>query len=202
MGKKWLLSLAVGVAIFTAVTFAIFYYWDIDNNNKWSTFFSFTSTFGIAATIGIYYSQKNDENKKTENIKNSLFFNLDPIIKGIDDLLELINDNGESNIYLYSTRGKLTVCRETTGAGFNIEKYNQINELDIYHSKLLSIDFVAAQAVIALKEQLKKYNNSIDSLMLEAEKNKELPIKKSILLTSFNGLSNLKIIKMWVPVIK
>ncbi|MGF7480297.1 hypothetical protein [Providencia sp. SP181] len=76
MNRSWLLNIALGVAIFFAITYAIFFYWNIDNNNKWSTFFSFTSTFGIVATITIYFLQKKHsielENKKNERIDSSI----------------------------------------------------------------------------------------------------------------------------------
>lgn len=65
MSKWWLLYMAFGVAIFIAVTYAIFSYWDIGDGNKWSTFFSFISAFGIFATIGVYLLQRKD-NEKTE----------------------------------------------------------------------------------------------------------------------------------------
>ncbi|MFH6839055.1 MULTISPECIES: hypothetical protein [Providencia] len=64
MKRSWLLYIALGVAIFFAITYAIFFYWNIDNNNKWSTFFSFTSTFGIVATIVVYWLGKADLDKK------------------------------------------------------------------------------------------------------------------------------------------
>ncbi|EOL5891976.1 hypothetical protein VU602_02785 [Providencia stuartii] len=64
MKRSWLLYIALGIAIFFAITYAIFFYWNIDNNNKWSAFFSFTSTFGIVATIVVYCLGKSDLDKK------------------------------------------------------------------------------------------------------------------------------------------
>ncbi|MDC5888650.1 hypothetical protein [Proteus mirabilis] len=70
MKRSWLLYIALGVAIFFAITYAIFFYLNIDNNNKWSTFFSFTSTFGIVATICVYWWQKKDsENSEKKRQK-------------------------------------------------------------------------------------------------------------------------------------
>ncbi|TPX00440.1 hypothetical protein FKN07_00345 [Proteus mirabilis] len=72
MSKKWLTFLVVAVIVLMVVTFAIFFYWNIDDNNKWSTFFSFTSTFGILATIFVYYMQKESDDKKQKTKMTSL----------------------------------------------------------------------------------------------------------------------------------
>ncbi|WP_109391296.1 hypothetical protein ACLIX2_09200 [Proteus cibi] len=64
MSKKWWLYIVLSVVIFIAITYAIFFYWNIGDENKWSTFFSFTSTFGIVTTIIVYFLQKNDKKKE------------------------------------------------------------------------------------------------------------------------------------------
>ncbi|ATF53846.1 MULTISPECIES: hypothetical protein [Enterobacterales] len=59
------------VSVFICVTLAIFFYWNIDDGSKWSTFFGFTSTFGITATIWVYFRQlstkKEDEKRELES---------------------------------------------------------------------------------------------------------------------------------------
>ncbi|MCT8249541.1 hypothetical protein [Proteus faecis] len=84
MNKKWLLYLIVVSAIFSSVTYAIFFHLNIDENNKWSTFFSFTSAFSIFSTIGVYFWQKNDALNKQKDID-------DRIIEKIEFKLKIIN---------------------------------------------------------------------------------------------------------------
>ncbi|WP_404460782.1 hypothetical protein [Providencia rettgeri] len=67
MSIKLLAFMVVALSIFFWATYAIFFYWSIDDNNKWSTFFSFTSTFGIIFTIIIYILQKNDNDAREKN---------------------------------------------------------------------------------------------------------------------------------------
>ncbi|MTC11954.1 hypothetical protein GKR60_09055, partial [Providencia stuartii] len=70
MNRSWLSYIAFGVAIFVAITYAIFFYWNIDNNNKWSTFFSFISAFSIFATIGVYLLQRKDNKNAEKELTN------------------------------------------------------------------------------------------------------------------------------------
>lgn len=101
MNKKLLCFLLI---IFIGSTYAIFYYWNIDESNRWSTFFSFTSTFGIFATIIIYRKQKKDnentKEKETQDeiriIKKSVNYALNENIvissAKIDELIRIKNE--------------------------------------------------------------------------------------------------------------
>ncbi|MEQ5126449.1 hypothetical protein ABN225_06560 [Providencia alcalifaciens] len=71
MSKKWLIFLSAAIIVFFGITYAIFFYWNIEENNKWSTFFSFTSTFGILATIIVYIWQRSDKQRDNERIITS-----------------------------------------------------------------------------------------------------------------------------------
>ncbi len=92
MSKKWLTFLVVAVIVLMVVTFAIFFYWNIDDNNKWSTFFSFTSTFGILATIFVYYMQKESDDKKQKTKDDIIKRNIKSIIKEKKDTINDINE--------------------------------------------------------------------------------------------------------------
>lgn len=80
MNIKLLTFVVTALAVFFLVTYAIFFYWNIDDNNKWSTFFSFISAFSIFATIGVYLLQRKDNknaekeltNKKNKSISDML----------------------------------------------------------------------------------------------------------------------------------
>ncbi|MDL4029392.1 hypothetical protein QA658_11635, partial [Proteus mirabilis] len=67
------------IILFTTVFllgFSFIYYSQISLDSKISSFFSFTSTFGIVATITVYFLQKKHsielENKKNERIDSSI----------------------------------------------------------------------------------------------------------------------------------
>lgn len=64
---RWAFSIILILTLFF-LPFNFIYNADISLDSKISSFFSFISTFGIAATIGVYFWQKND-NKKTEKEK-------------------------------------------------------------------------------------------------------------------------------------
>ncbi|SUC14457.1 Uncharacterised protein [Proteus vulgaris] len=102
MNIKLLTFVVTALAVFFLVTYAIFFYWNIDDNNKWSTFFSFTSTFGILATIFVYYMQKESDDKKQKARDDIIKRNIKSIIKEkkdtINDINEFINSSFQEEI--------------------------------------------------------------------------------------------------------
>lgn len=137
MNKKWLFYL-IPISIFVGVTYSIFFYLDIDKNNSWSTFFSFTSTFGILATIGVYLWQKNDDKKRQCEYEKNLFLIIKIIIKEHIKTLEKYKDSFEKILNNYDSAldnivtneikyHTLIVKTERNGAIKNIEV--------IYHSE-------------------------------------------------------------------
>ncbi len=100
MSKRWWLYITLSIFIFVAITCAIFFYWNIGDENKWSTFFSFTSTFGILATINVYFWQKKDLNKnKIDEAENIASMAIDLLR---ENLLE-IKSKLEENIHTFKT---------------------------------------------------------------------------------------------------
>ncbi|MBG3060238.1 hypothetical protein I4625_12860 [Proteus mirabilis] len=92
MNKKWWLYITLSVAIFVAITYAIFFYWNIDDNNKWSTLFSFMSTFGIVATITVYSLQKkHSESSEKKRQKEISISYLNIFTKYSDELKTIVN---------------------------------------------------------------------------------------------------------------
>ena len=69
--SKPVLWLILGLIVFIAVVSFICYV-NIDTSAKISSFFSFVSTFGIIATISIYFFQKNDYNTQKENERKEI----------------------------------------------------------------------------------------------------------------------------------
>lgn len=204
MNRSWLLYIALGVAIFVAIfvaiTYAIFFYWDIDNNNKWSTFFSFTSTFGIIATIVVYYLQTLSDRKKINNIKNSLGFILEPVLKDIDNLIKLKNENTEKEIMITSLSTGILIHRGKSGLGFTINKFTHINDIDIYHSVLVGNDATKSNAISVIKEHLEKYNDVVDEIMEHVSQGNGCLYEKSFIIEKLK--SRLDIIKALILIIK
>lgn len=81
------------IFLFISVTWAIFYYFDIESSNKWSTFFSFVSALSIFATFLVYFFQvqmkKTDENEEIESYKKIYYYEFD------DNTMEIVNDINE-----------------------------------------------------------------------------------------------------------
>ncbi|HEQ1856701.1 TPA: hypothetical protein VEO38_000196 [Providencia alcalifaciens] len=90
----------LSVVIFIGMTLAIFFYFKIDDNNKWSTFFSFTSTFGIIATIWVYRSQKKESKKSDLDKINSICSLLLTVI-GKNTNFNRLNKDAVGGVKLY-----------------------------------------------------------------------------------------------------
>ena len=88
---RWSFSAIALILLFLGV-YSFIYYSTISLDSKISSFFSFISTFGIAATIGVYFWQKND-NKKTEKekIKNTAESYYEILRRHFDDLKNSTN---------------------------------------------------------------------------------------------------------------
>lgn len=143
MSKKWLIFLFIAIIIFIGVAFPIFFYWNIEDSNRWSTFFSFTSTFGIVATVSVYFLQKNDiekiktqeKIKKIDTIKKYIRYaikeNIDNALTNKNELSDIKKalEQGKKNLDLQKNIIKLRY--------FNLRKlfYNTIE----YDEKLFWI---------------------------------------------------------------
>ncbi|MQC06433.1 hypothetical protein [Morganella morganii] len=79
---RWAFSIILILTLFF-LPFSFIYYSEISLDSKISSFFSFISTFGIAATIGVYFWQKNDSNKKQKDFDEKLI----PLIKKKSQLI-------------------------------------------------------------------------------------------------------------------
>lgn len=92
MSKKWLTFFVIAAIVFIVATFAIFFYLDISEGNNWSTFFSFTSTFGIIATIGVYLLQKHHNKKNERKIRNAYLNAINDEINNINNIKDKISE--------------------------------------------------------------------------------------------------------------
>lgn len=68
---RWAFSIILILILFF-LTFSFIYYSEISLDSKISSFFSFISTFGIAATIGVCFWQKKDNLSKIEKKINAI----------------------------------------------------------------------------------------------------------------------------------
>ncbi|WIV89772.1 hypothetical protein [Proteus appendicitidis] len=67
MSKNEIIITISFMVLFIIISISIFFIWDIDSGSRWGTFFSFTSTFSILATIYIYKTQENTRKIDNEN---------------------------------------------------------------------------------------------------------------------------------------
>lgn len=112
---RWAFSITLILTLFF-LPFSFIYYSEISLDSKISSFFSFISTFGIAATIGVYFWQKNDSNKKQKDFDEKLI----PLIKKksqlilytIKEIESLIKREGDNDTLLIK-KDTLTLTRHT-----------------------------------------------------------------------------------------
>lgn len=69
---KWSFIIILFITVFL-LGFSFIYYSQISLDSKISSFFSFLSSFGILATIGVYFWQKNDSKRKQHEYEKNFF---------------------------------------------------------------------------------------------------------------------------------
>ncbi|MEG0281200.1 MAG: hypothetical protein RR686_18275 [Morganella sp. (in: enterobacteria)] len=104
--KNKLAWIATAISIFFTITCAIFFYWDINTDNKWSTFFSFLSSLSIIATVVIFLVEKKKDELKFSIKKNGV---INSAMNELNSISDKINKNRDSLIgimnYYYSGSG-------------------------------------------------------------------------------------------------
>lgn len=151
MNKKWWLYITLSVAIFVAITYAIFFYWNIDDNNKWSTFFGFTSTFGILATITVYFWQRNDDLKKQSEFDERIIPEFSRIIRLMhDDIRQIIsifkeiknyNISIDLGILKYSRKNLDHLYQSTEFLAKPTISLNKISESKLINDNIMNVSF-------------------------------------------------------------
>lgn len=151
MSKKLLyISILFGSIIFIGITCCIFFYWEVGDNNKLSTFLSFISTFSIVIAI---ISFRNDIHlrKKEENEKKLIFANsaMDEYSRIIDSIeknssayhgmtvpteTNTITFNKFEGGYYVNDNGKIRCIKKIATTLENLKKDALVYDHDIYHS--------------------------------------------------------------------
>ncbi|MCR4178826.1 hypothetical protein AB7W14_11385 [Providencia rettgeri] len=181
MKRSWLLYIALGVAIFFAITYAIFFYLNIDNNNKWSTFFSFTSTFGIVATICVYWWQKKDsensEKKRQKeisisylNIFTAYADELKTIVIQLVKLHDLLNRNNDSFVeYLGGHNIHAFILKNTKGRELGNARMFKFDSssLSYIYSSSASVNVNISEKYQFLYKRSIQINTYIENLILK-----------------------------------
>ncbi len=203
--KDFIISIIMVVAWILIGTIIVVGYYTIETKGESiiislvSMVFTMISALGIGVTIIVYYLQKASENIKINKVKKSLIEDLSQIIDNIQKILDFNND--DEAMILKNEKG-VSICNGKSGAGFTINKFNNIDYLDIYKAKLINHDPKASIAISRIKEFIIGYNSSIDKLISEASINGDYYYEKSPIINLFNGKHNLDIIKMWISTIK
>ncbi|ROR52346.1 UNVERIFIED_ORG: hypothetical protein EC838_2802 [Providencia alcalifaciens] len=172
MNKKWLFYLPIVFVIFTSITYAIFCYWNIDDNNKWGTFFSFTSAFGILATIGVYFWQRNDAKKLAREVEKSI---LKMIISECERVKSELN-HAESVFSKLEKRNSVNITSKNNGDIFLITSVNE--NMRSNNNYLKRIELSSIENLLGLATSTNsKYFEAIYSMMLDIMRyNEELSL--------------------------
>ncbi|EMI7478830.1 hypothetical protein RNA47_002531 [Morganella morganii] len=203
--KDFILSVITVVAWFLIVTIVIVGYFTVETKGESimisliSMFFTIISALGIVVTITVYCLQKNSKNKEINRIKIALIDDLSQLFYAIEKILDFpANDDA---IILKNENG-ISIHNDRSGIGFSINKFNNIDQLDIYKVKLMNHDRLASMAISRIKKFLMEYNLSIDKLINNASIPGGYYHEKSPLINLFSGRHNLETIKMWISTIK
>ncbi len=181
MSKKWLTFLVVAVIVLMVVTFAIFFYWNIDDNNKWSTFFSFMSTFGIVATITVYSLQKkhveNSEKKRQKeisisylNIFTAYAEELKTIVIQLVKLRNLLDKNNNSFVeYIGGYDIHAFILKDEDGKELGNARMFKFDSssLSSIHSNSASVNINISENYLFLYKHSIQINTYIENLILK-----------------------------------
>lgn len=189
--------MAFGAVIFVAVTYAIFSYWDISDGNKWSTLFSFTSTFGILATIFVYYMQKKSDDKKQKTKDNIIKRNIKSTIEEKKDTINDINEfisssfHGENISFKVERSIKLPVALISLTHDNGLFQYKSIrisnNELlkEAMSNRYMASDEVA-QSIEELCQIVNQLDKHVSMVIIDKLSREDFPNRIKIkLLTGF-----------------
>ncbi|MBI6216153.1 hypothetical protein ACNARK_12020 [Proteus sp. DFP240708] len=133
---KWSFIIILFTTVFL-LGFSFIYYSQISLDSKISSFFSFLSSLGILATIGVYFWQKNDNAKKQQEFDEKLI----PLIKKksqvtlhtIKKIESLINKETKLN-QLSLNKNKLILSTMTPSKhGINLLDFLNSVELNIHN---------------------------------------------------------------------
>ncbi|EPJ3764102.1 TPA: hypothetical protein ACKRFF_001195 [Providencia stuartii] len=172
MKRSWLLYIALGVAIFFAITYTIFFYWNIDDNNKLGTFFSFTSAFSIFATIGVYFWQRNDAKKLASEVEKSI---LKMIISECERVKNELN-HAENVFSKLEKRNLVNITSKNNGDIFLITSVNENMRSRNHYLKRIELSSIENLLGLAISTN-SKYFEAIYSMMLDIMRyNEELSL--------------------------
>ncbi|MEX9770827.1 hypothetical protein WEU31_14000 [Morganella morganii] len=151
MSKKLLyISISFGSITFIVITYCIFFYCEVGDNNKWSTFFSFISTFSIFVAIIAFLNdmhlRKKEENEKKLIFANSVMDEYSRIIDSIEKNsnayhgmtvpteTNTITFNKFEGGYYVNDNGKIRCIKKIVTTLVNLKKDALVFDHDIYHS--------------------------------------------------------------------
>lgn len=203
--KDFIISVITVVTWFLIVTIVIVGYFTVETKGESviisliSMFFTIISALGIVVTITVYCLQKDSKNKEIRRVKSALADDLSQLIDTIERILDFpVNDDA----MILKNESGISIHNNRSGVGFSINKFNNIDQLDIYKVKLMNHDRLASMAISRIKKFLMEYNSSIEKLISKASVSGGFYHEKSPLINLFSGRHNLETIKMWISTIK
>lgn len=163
MKHKWLRRL-LWVLVFIGGATPIFTYWNVAEDNKWGTLFSFVSAFGIIFILIDYFKKKNTEENSKNNILMLIFERYN---RQYTDLLNAIDCFIDEVCNLYCVHDRFTYYEKTDRDGLIRiikEKLANYEEIKITSPLLVSPGFTNSDIL-----QLAAYNKSVASVLLDTE---------------------------------
>ncbi|MBQ0684593.1 hypothetical protein J7315_00665 [Providencia rettgeri] len=168
MNKKWLFYLPIVFVIFMSITYAIFCYWNIDDNNKWGTFFSFTSAFGILATIGVYFWQRNDAKKLASEVEKSILKMIISECKRVESEL----NHAEIVFSNLDKKNLINITSKNNGNIFIITSVNESMRSNNNYLKRIELSSIENLLGLAISTN-SKYFEVIYSMMVDIMRSNE-----------------------------
>ncbi|MEQ4714633.1 hypothetical protein ABN057_20225 [Providencia alcalifaciens] len=177
--------------LFISVTWAIFYYFDIEPSNKWSTFFSFVSALSIFATFLVYFFQvqmkNSDEKEEIKSYKRIYHYEFhDYTSEIVNDISELIHDvHNEYGIIINNENIDMFVQAEelerqnieikiTLPSVKNYSSNLKLNRIAILDEELFNIITTESACIDSIIKKLSKLNLVLIDTGKRKHKNTEI----------------------------
>lgn len=139
--------------------FSFIYYSNISLDSKISSFFGFTSTFGILATIFVYHMQKKSDDKKQKNrdeiIKRYIISDINENLKTVLDIKNFIG----SEYYPHFNKVEIERCKDL---GYMISAKDN-------HGDLIFINIIRVNNGNSIREAMKIRHLASDEVTKLAE---------------------------------
>lgn len=171
MSKKWLwwlITISIFFFIFIFVSYGILFCLNIEENNKWNTFFSFVSSLSIVVAFVTYFLQKKERIEKEKRENNAILKILfEKVSVEYREAIDRLDDFIDKTKTIYSIESNVSYSLESNRnylISLIANKIKKEDEIKIYQPRLRERTGID----ISLFE-LAKQNISLLDTLLEME---------------------------------